>query len=211
MTEGDCSVRCRVYDESQQVVTGSRLPQTVTTEIGFYSPESGPDVDPPVEGRPDTSSIVSGMRHYEGGSGDPGQEDVRNIGGVHFAIALAMGESYMGSNGRAGTLNSLIQQGGGDSDTFRMSVRTPDVTAGSFNLTGILFVAVSEDVYAARGVLTGVTERFDFNSNPARGPIGNPAAMAGGIIGEVRSLGRARTFDQDYYGTIYFRMVGNVR
>jgi hypothetical protein len=209
-TEGDCSVRCRVYDESLQTQGGSRVSR-VTTEIGFYSPEATSNIDPAVEGRAETGTNLSGMQHYMGGSGEPGQEDINAIRGIHRDIAVAVGESYMASGGSAGTLDRLIGAGGGVQDPSTMRLRTRDVTAGSIQLSGVLIVAVSGDVYAARGILTGTTEPFDFNSNPARGPVGNAAVIFGGVMGEALSGGRAQTFDQDYYGTIRFMMQGNTR
>jgi RHS repeat-associated protein len=204
ITRGDCSTACGVYNE-----TKSEDEEPERVQIGTYRPAAGLERDPPQRGYPDTSTVIGGMMHYMAGTGTPGQENIRGIRGVHTEIAEALGNSFLAAGGSRGTVAKLVEQGGGEEPNLQMSVTTKDITAGSFTMIGAIGVKTDDEGFTVSGYLTGVAERFDFNNNPARGPVRNQIEMAGGLMGEAIAVGRAKTFYQDYYGTIYFTMEGS--
>ena len=99
---GDCTQSCRAVDD--QAATGGGI-----THVGVFTPTSGPEHEPRTPGTADTSNVVGGAGHYMGGSGQAGREGLTQILEVYTDIAITLGNSITGSNGSAGTLQSLVQ------------------------------------------------------------------------------------------------------
>ena len=132
-----------------------------------------------------------------------GAENINDINNIDEYIARRIGESITGQRGK--TLQGLIEQGGGYKGDLEISGDPGDITSGALTLEGPVGVTVNSSGFSVSGYLTGVDDDFDFNSNPDRGALGDAAVVLGGILGEMGTLGRAKTFRQNYYGTVYYQ------
>ncbi|AVW92989.1 RHS repeat domain-containing protein [Celeribacter baekdonensis] len=206
-TSGDCREQCNV---SRDKAPDGKL----VVDINATAPP---------EGAYYAGNVALGLLHYMSGSGEPGYESIADNANLDQGLANTMSLSTMLNRPKKadgsveiGTLAALAMNGGGMKDiTVGLASSWRELTAGAVLLKGTVSVTVDPKGNAlAIGNLAGVSEPFDFNSNPNRGKKLNAAVAVARAVVEatdtvadiVSPNGQTpmAAFEQNYTGEVLF-------